>query len=145
MDEKELTTLIEGIIDKKFKPINDEIDLIKGELEELETEPQSPDPVPVKCSECDHELDESVKFCPECGDHIQTEKDKKPTPSTIKFEENPVIKGIIDTQKLIVEKLGIEPESNSMDGQTNDDSAGKSDTDFYKEAGLKRNGRPLQE
>ncbi|MDZ4171136.1 MAG: XkdF-like putative serine protease domain-containing protein [Methanobacteriaceae archaeon] len=143
MDEKELATLIEGIIDKKIKPLSDEIDLIKGELESTKGDKNDPI-VPVKCSECDHELDESVKFCPECGDHIQTKEDKKTTP-TIKFEENPVIKGIIDTQKLIVEKLGIEPESNNLDGQTDDDSAGKSDTDFYKEAGLKRNGRPLQE
>jgi type II restriction/modification system DNA methylase subunit YeeA len=55
-----------------------------------------------------------------------------------------VIKGILDTQKLISEKLGIKPESHKIKGQDDVPTpAKKTDADFYKEAGLKSTGRPL--
>lgn len=44
-------------------------------------------PEAIKCSECDHELAESDKFCSKCGDEISTEKEKKSEKSKDKDDE----------------------------------------------------------
>lgn len=144
MDEKELREIISDEIGKSNKSLKDDIDGIKGDIESLKEDKKEPDGggTAIKCTECEHELQEADKFCPACGDQI-LQVGEKPAE---KIEDNPVIKGILDQQKAISEKLGIPVESQKLEGQDDKtEPATKSDSDFYKDAGLKMNGRPLDE
>ncbi len=145
MDEKELAKLVGDTVDKKFdekiKPISEKMEEIEGKLPEADKKTDPPEAI--KCTKCDHEIKGAAKFCPECGDQILQEGEK----AAEKLEDNPVIKGILETQNKISEKLGIPAESQKIDGQEGDptDPAKKSDDDFYAQAGVKRNGRPKDE
>jgi len=150
MDEKELAKLVGETVDKKFdekvKPISEKIESIEKKLPESTTgDPggNSGNPAAIKCTKCEHEIKEAAKFCPECGDQILQEGEKPAE----KLEDNPVIKGMLETQQKMAEKLGIPAESQKIDGQEDDpvDPAKKSDDDFWSQAGLKRNGRPKDE
>lgn len=149
MDEKELAKIVGDTVDKKFdekvKPISEKIDEIEKKLPEAKKTdpPGNPGKSAIKCTKCEHEIKEAAKFCPECGDQILQEGEKPAE----KLEDNPVIKGILETQNKISEKLGIPAESQKIDGQEGDptDPAKKSDDDFYAQAGVKRNGRPKDE
>ncbi len=131
---------------KANEPITTELEKVGKRLDKLEGADKQ-DPVgetAIKCTNCEHELEKSNKFCPACGDEINAEESSK---SANKIEENPVIKKMIDTQNQIVEVLGIEPKSDKIDGQddTKEEGASKStDAAFYEAAGLKMNGRPLE-
>jgi len=149
MDEKELATVVGDVVDKKFdekiKPISEKMEEIEGKLPEAKktVPPGTPGKTAIKCTKCEHEIKESAKFCPECGDQILQEGEKPAE----KLEDNPVIKGLLEGQKKITEKLGIPPESQKIDGQEGDpkDPAKKGDDDFYAQAGIKRSGRPKDE
>lgn len=145
MDEKELAKLVGDTVDQKFdekiKPISEKMEEIEGKLPEADKKTDPPEAI--KCTKCDHEIKGAAKFCPECGDQILQEGEK----AAEKLEDNPIIKGILETQNKISEKLGIPAESQKIDGQEGDptDPAKKSDDDFYAQAGVKRNGRPKDE
>nr|WP_319372461.1 XkdF-like putative serine protease domain-containing protein [uncultured Methanobacterium sp.] len=149
MDEKELATLVGDTVDKKFdekvKPISEKIEAMEKKLPEVKkaNPPGNPGKTAIKCTKCEHEIKGAAKFCPECGDQILHEGEKPAE----KLEDNPVIKGILESQKKITEKLGIPPESQKIEGQEDDpvDPAKKSDDDFYAQAGIKRSGRPKDE
>jgi hypothetical protein len=68
MDEKQLAELISDKFDEKVKPITEELESIKTELN------KEPTPEAVKCLKCEHELGEADKFCPKCGDAIKSEE-----------------------------------------------------------------------
>jgi len=150
MDEKELAKIVGDTVDKKFdekvKPISEKIEAIEEKLPEADKKtdpPGNPGKSAIKCTKCEHEIKGTAKFCPECGDQILQEGEKPAE----KLEDNPVIKGILENQKKISEKLGIPPESQKIDGQEGDPNgpAKKSDDDFYAQAGIKRSGRPNDE
>jgi hypothetical protein len=64
---------------------------------------------------------------------------------TINVEKMDAFKSMKENVDNLNEKLGIDPAKKSMEGQDKDKdkSVKKSDSDFYKEAGLKSNGKPL--
>jgi hypothetical protein len=143
MDEKEFLEAMK----KANEPITTKLDEMGERLDKLEgSDKQDPGgETAIKCTACNHELEESNKFCPACGDEIKAEKSSK---SADKFEENPVIKKMMDTQNQIVKVLGIEPKSDKIEGQKEprEGAASKnSDAAFYEQAGLKMNGRPLED
>ncbi|MEL7669358.1 XkdF-like putative serine protease domain-containing protein [Methanobacterium sp.] len=141
MDEKELRGIISDEVGKSNKEIKEDIEAIKSKI----ADKKDPDgETAIKCTACNHELEESNKFCPACGDEIKAEESTK---SANKIEENPVIKKMMDTQNQIVKVLGIEPKSDKIEGQEELEEKGaskNSDAAFYEAAGLKMNGRPLE-
>jgi uncharacterized OB-fold protein len=94
----------------------------------------------IKCTKCDHEITGSTKFCPKCGDKIEAEKSEVEKRFEAIESENTSLKSIIK------DKLGIEVESHKINSPETPDPtpAKKTDVDFYKEAGLKSTGRPLE-
>lgn len=142
MDKKEFLEAMK----EANEPITTKLDKMGERLDKLEGSGKQ-DPggeTAIKCTACNHELEESNKFCPACGDEIKAEESTK---SADKFEENPVIKGLLNRVDSISEKLGIPPESDKQEGQddTKNEGASKnSDAAFYEQAGLKMNGRPLE-
>lgn len=111
MDEKELAELIGTKFDEKIKPVTDEIEAIKNEIKETDE-----GGTVIKCKECEHELEESDKFCSSCGDAIKTETEPVKVES-IKLEENETIMAMQGQLDAISEKLGIQVESQKISGQ----------------------------
>ncbi len=58
------------LIDEKLSPIKTELDEVKKKLPD-----NDPGGTAIKCRECEHELKESDKFCPECRDTISGKAD----------------------------------------------------------------------
>ncbi len=116
----------------KNEPNKDEKEFVtKSDLEQFGkdivkeiVEKSKPEPEAVKCLECEHELGESDKFCPECGDEISTEKKEKSKKSEKSEEDKSKSKAI----------------KNHDDGKQ--DTAFKS-IEFYSGRDMK--GRPIKE
>jgi len=72
--------------DKEFVTKSDLEDFGDDLVEKFKEATKEP-PEAIKCSECDHELAESDKFCSKCGDEISTEKEKKSEKSKDKDDE----------------------------------------------------------
>ena len=92
MNKEELGELI----DEKLTPIKSEIEGVKKSVEDIKGEGDpggNPDPA-IKCTKCEHELKGAVKFCPECGDKIESE------PSEVDS-----LKSEVESQKSEIETL----------------------------------------
>jgi len=116
MNEDELKTFVEKSVKDATQPLKDELEAQKTEnttfKEEIEALKKEPEESSIKCA-CGKELHEDDKFCGACGKAHPGEEEKE-TEVSVKTEDDPVIKGILNTQNLIVEKLGIDPNSQSL-------------------------------
>lgn len=88
--ETQLNDKINEAVKEAREDDKKEIESLKSEIEDLKKGKKGDpggDPAAIKCTACKHELSESDKFCPACGDKIESEKPSEVESLKKEFEE----------------------------------------------------------